>query len=157
MVTVVRRTVRSSPHRDTGETWDVIVDLLADSSSDARSELLSVAGVAASIISERTPKGSPIVVTCKGPRTRIYCTYDDNAIDGTDANENPLTYNPLEGDWQLSLPCNADDLEWVNAALKEKSDRISARDENESSSTKSEGGQAISSGLVLDAEGFANL
>ena len=157
MATVVRRTVRSSPHRDTGETWDLIVELLSVSSENARSELESVAGIAASIISERTPKGSPIVVTCDGPRTRIYCTYDDDAIDGTDANENPLTYDALKGDWKLSLPCNADDLDWVNAALKEKSARISARDENENSSIKSEGGQAINSGLVLDAEGFLNL
>ena len=157
MATVVRRTVRSSPHRDTGETWEVIIELLARSSKDARLELQSVAGIAASIISERTPKGSPIVVTCDGPRTRIYCTYDDDAIDGTDANEDPLTYAPLEGDWKLSLPCNADDLDWVNAALKEKSERISARDENEGSTVKSEGDQASISGLVLDTEGFANL
>lgn len=157
MATVVRRTVRSSPHRDTSETWGVIVDLLASSSSEARLELQSVAGIASSIISEGTPKSSPIVVTCDGPRTRIYCTYDDDAVDGTDANENPLTYDPMEGDWELSLPCNADDLDWVNTALKEKSERISARDENQGLSVKSVDGQAINSGLVLDAEGFANL
>ena len=157
MATVVRRKVRSSPHRDTSETWGIIVDLLASTSSEDRLELQSVAGIASSIISEGMPKKSPIVVTCDGPRTRIYCTYDDDAIDGTDVNESSLTYDPMKGDWKLSFPCNADDLEWVNAALKEKSERISARDENEGLSVKSVDDHAINSGLLLDAEGFANL
>ena len=157
MATVVRRTIRSSPHRDTGETWDVITELLSTSSNNARKELQSIAGIAASIISEGTLKTSPIVVTCDGPRTRVYCTYNDDAIDGSGANESALTYDALKGDWRLSLPCNSDDLDWVNEALKEKSERISARDENESSTTKNENAKANNLGLELDTEGFANL
>jgi len=157
VATVVRRTFRSSPHRDTHETWGAIVDLLTGSSNNAaRTELQSISGIAASIISEQTPKDAPIIVTCEGPRTRIYCTYDDDAIDGTNGNENSLAYDPLKGAWNLSLPCNSDDLEWVNTALKGQSERITARDESQGASIKTEDSQA-NSGLVLDTEGFANL
>ena len=90
-------------------------------------ELLAVAGIAASIIAEQTPKNEAIVVTCDGPRTRIYCTYDDDAIDGSGANEDALGFDPLKGDWRMSLPCPKDDLAWVQAALKKHGGRITAR------------------------------
>ena len=80
-------------------------------------ELLAVDGLAASIIADQAPKDAAIVVTCDGPRTRIYCLYDDDAIDGSDANEDALGFDPLKGDWRMSLPCLADDLAWVQAAL----------------------------------------
>lgn len=130
MSTVASRTVRSSPHRDTTQTWALIVDLLTQGKEGtAKTELESVAGIAGSIIAERAPKDAAIVVTCSGPRTRIYCLYDDNAIDGSDAKEDRLGFDPLEGDWSISLPCPADDLEWVQRALKAKSARITARDQ----------------------------
>lgn len=51
--TVVKRVVRGSPHRDSVETWDFIVELLTQGKSGAkRDELLSVAGVASSILTE---------------------------------------------------------------------------------------------------------
>ena len=84
----------------------------------ARTELLAIAGVASSIITDQFPKDVPIVVTCNGPRTRIHCTYDEDAIDGTNANEDALGFDPLVGEWMLSLPCGEDDLAWVQAALK---------------------------------------
>ena len=55
----------------------------------ARAELLAVAGIAASIIADQAPRDAAIVVTCDGPRTRIYCLYDEDAIDGAEANEEP--------------------------------------------------------------------
>ena len=80
------------------QTWTAIVDLLTLGSSRARGlELLAVAGVAASIIAEQAPKDAAIVVTCDGPRTRIYCLYDDDAVDGSDANEDALGFDPLQG------------------------------------------------------------
>ena len=127
--TVVKRIVRGPPHRDSVETWDFIVDLLTQGRSGAkRDELLSVAGVASSILTEMAPKDAAIVVECKGPRTRIYCLYDEDAIDGSDANEDALGFDPLEGEWFISLPCPKDDLAWVERALKAKSSRITARD-----------------------------
>ena len=131
MSTVVSRIVRSSPHRDTAATWNVIVDLLTQGKQGAvRDDLMAVAGVASAVIAERAPADAAIVVTCDGPRTRIYCLYDDGAIEGADAKEDPLGYEPLKGDWAVSLPCPADDLAWVQRALKAKSTKVTARDQS---------------------------
>jgi hypothetical protein len=128
MSTVARRTF-STPVRDALSTWNAIVDVLAPGASHpARKELTSVAGIAASIISDRAPKDHAIVATCEGPRTRIYCLFDDDAVDGSDANEAALGYDALKGDWAVSLPCHADDLDWVQRALKQHSARITARE-----------------------------
>jgi hypothetical protein len=129
MTTVASRVVRSSPHRDTPATWQVIVDLLTQgASSAARTELLAVEGVVSAVIAERAPKDAAIVVTCDGPRTRIYCLYDEDAIEGSDAKEDSLGYDPLAGDWRISIPCPPDDLAWVQRSLKAKSTRVTARD-----------------------------
>lgn len=155
MSTVARRTFRSSPHRDAYETWQAIVDLLTQGgNSAARTELLAVAGTAASVIADQAARDAAIVVTCQGPRTRIYCLYDDDAIDGDDANEDSLGYDPLAGDWAVSLPCLADDLDWVGAALKKHSTRITARDSAESIATEDSATKASAGALVLDPKGF---
>src|SRR3546814_20149421 len=60
-------------------------------------------GVAASLIADQAPKSAPIVATCDGPRTRIYCLFYEDAIDGDDANEEVLGFEPLKGDWGVSL------------------------------------------------------
>src|SRR6266850_5663350 len=110
MTTVASRVVRSIPHRDTISTWEAIVALLTrGKDGSARKELVSVTGVASAIIAEQAPKESAIVVTCDGPRTRVYCLYDEDAIDGSDAKEDALGYDPLEGEWAMSLPCSKDD------------------------------------------------
>lgn len=154
MTTVASRVVRSSPHRDTVSTWEKIVDLLTNGKDGpARKELLSVNGVASSIIAEQAPKESAIVVTCNGPRTRVYCLYDEDAIDGSDAKEDALGYDPLEGEWAVSLPCPKDDLAWVGGALKAKSKRVTARDmsatigESQTSATQAHA-------LTVDIEAF---
>lgn len=129
MSTVVRRKFRSNPYRDASDTWKAIVDLLTKGkSTPANSDLLSVAGIAASVIMDKAPESCPIVVTCDGPRTRIYCIYDDESLDESSADESSLGFNPLEGDWQVSLPCQKEDLAWVQSALKMKTSRITARD-----------------------------
>lgn len=154
MTTVASRVIRSSPHQDSTASWKQIVDLLAqDRNEAAKKELLSVIGVASSIIAERAPKDAAIVVTCDGPRTRIYCLYDEDAIDGSDAKEDLLGYDALKGDWAVSLPCPVEDLAWVQRSLKAKSTRITARD---ISATLGESGKtaAKSEGLTLDVEAF---
>lgn len=129
MSTVVSRLVRSSPHRNTSDTWVVIVDLLTQGKDgEARRELLSVSGVVSSVVAERAAKDAAIVATCEGPRTRIYCLYDEDSIEGGDAQEDALGYDALQGQWAVSLPCPKDDLDWVQRALKAKSSRITARD-----------------------------
>jgi len=156
MTTVARRTFNSTPRRDAAQTWNVIVDLLTRGKSGPdRTELFAIAGVAASIVADRTPATAPIVVTCAGPQTRIYCLYDDAAIEGSDANEDILGYDPLNGDWHMSLPCLADDLIWVQNALRKHSNRIVARDQGVSA-VADDGGSSTteSSPLVLDPKGF---
>jgi hypothetical protein len=128
MSTVARRTF-STPVRDALSTWNAIVDVLAPGASHpARKELTSVAGISASIISDRSPKDHAIVATCDGPRTRIYCLFDDDAVDGSDANEAALGYDALKGDWAVSLPCDEDELDWVRQALAKHGSRITARE-----------------------------
>src|SRR3546814_5456481 len=50
------------------------------------------------------------------------------SLDGADANEDLLGFDPLKGDWRLSLPCLSEDLAWVQGALKRHSSRVTARD-----------------------------
>ena len=153
MTTIASRTFRSNPHRDTLQTWHAITELLTQGKSGAaRAELQAVAGVAASLIAEQAPKDNAIVVTCDGPRTRIYCTYDDDAVDGSGANEDVLGFDPLKGDWRMSLPCPEDDLAWVQAALKKHSDRITAR--GPEGAVVADQRVAKAEGLVLDIKGF---
>ena len=156
MSTVASRTFRSSPYRDSVQTWAAMVDLLTGGQDgSARRELLSVSGVASSLIADRAPEHAAIVVVSEGPRTRIYCIYDEEAIDGSDAKEDALGYDPLKGAWSLSLPCPEEDLPWVTRALKAASSRITARN---LTATLSEDARAdgLSKGtnVVIDREAF---
>lgn len=152
MSTVASRTFRSNPHRDALDTWLAIVDLLMrGQSGGARNTLLAVKGIAASVITDQSPKDAAIVVTCDGPRTRIYCVYDEDAIDGTGESEASLGFDPLNGKWAISLPCQDSDLSWVQAALKQHGDQITARSLNEAvAEAKSDSNSA----LVFDPKGF---
>lgn len=155
MTTVASRTFISSPGRDALATWTAIVDLLTKGQAGAaRTELLAVGGVAASVIADQSPKDAAIVVTCDGPRTRIRCLYDEDAIDGADANEDALGFDPLKGDWRLSLPCQSDDLAWVQAALKKNSMRITARGLDEAVASDESSTAAKVQTLTLDPKGF---
>jgi len=152
--TVVSRTFRSTPHRNALATWHAIVELLTHGKTgEARTALLAVGGIAASVIADQVPKDAAIVVTCDGPRTRVYCRYDDDAVDGSDANEDSLGFDPLKGDWRLSLPCAADELGWVQAALKKHSSRITARDLAEAATLEATTA-AKAQTLTLDPKGF---
>jgi len=156
MSTVASRTFRSNPHRDAADTWNAIVELLTQGKdSTARKELRAVAGIASSIIADQAPKNSPIVSTCDGPRARIYCLYGEDALDGADANEDALGFEPLKGDWAVSLPCQKSDLSWVQAALKKHSSRITARDQDSGIAVEQAAANAQS--MTLDVEGFLKL
>lgn len=154
MSTVVRRTFRSTPGRDASQTWAVIVDILTRGiHGQNRTELEAVAGIASSLIADQSPKDAPITAVCEGPRTRIYCVYGQDAIDGSGVNEQALGFDPLKGDWSLSLPCPADDLSWVQSALAQHGTRITARELSttvEQSSTT----EKQSAALTLDPKGF---
>lgn len=135
MSSVYVRTVRSSPHRDVSETWATIIDLIANREED-RAVLNAIAGEAASIIADRAPLKAAIVLSCDGPQTRIRCTYDEAALDGSGENEATLGYDPLAGNWHVSLPCQSDDIEWLTKAIAAKTARVTVRDMNESATTE---------------------
>jgi len=153
--TVASRTFRSTPHRDAGATWAAIVELLTQGcTGEARTELLAVGGIATSIIADQVSKDAAIVVTCDGPRTRIYCLFNDDAVEGSTANEDSLGFNPLKGAWAVSLPCEKDDLAWVQAALKKHSSRITARDLDGKVAADADQKASASATLVLNPKGF---
>jgi hypothetical protein len=154
-VSVGSRILRSTPYRDTVSTWHAIVELLTKGrASSARDELLSVVGVGSALIAEKAPESAAIVVTCDGPRTRIYCLYDEDAIDGGDAKEDALGYDALAGDWNVSLPCPTADLSWVQSELKAKSSRITARDQAATLGESTSQAQATTDDFVVDVEAF---
>lgn len=127
-MTVVARVFISLPERSATDTWEHIVNLVAPhASSPARRELAAVTGVACSCISDEALADEALVVHGVGPRLRIYALYGDDAVDGERANESALSWVPTDGEWMMSMPCPADDLEWVQKKLAEASARITAR------------------------------
>ncbi len=152
-MTVLARVVRATPHRSAGEAWDVIVGLLAPNGGAARDELMKVAGVATSLIAAEAPKVDKMVVWGGGPRVRISCVYDEDAITGDNASETKLARSPTDGDWSMSLPCPEDDLTWVQAALAKKSTRITARKLGEKLDTDADEGSSATA-TTPDEEAF---
>lgn len=128
-MSVIARRIVASPVRTASEVWQIIVDLIAPADgSEARSELGAVAGVGCSLIAAESMRTAPIVVSGVGPRVRIYCLYDDDAIIGERANEGALPVDITAGDWLMSLPCPTEDLSWVQTALIKHSRHVTARD-----------------------------
>jgi hypothetical protein len=152
-MTVLARTVRATPFRPADEAWDVIVGLLAPNGGSARDELLNIAGVATSLIASGAPKNDKIVVWGDGPRVRINCIYDEDALTGDNASETKLARSPTDGDWFMSLPCPEEDHTWVQAALAKKSTRITARKLGEKLDTDADEGMSASA-AIIDKEAF---
>lgn len=154
MTSVVARCIASVPARSSDDSWSAIVEMLTrGQSGPKRDELLAVRGTAASLIADQAPKTAAIVVTCEGPRTRIRCVYDDNAISGSGVNESALGFDPLAGDWAISLPCAAEDLGWVQSSLARHSTRITARDLANTEQAKDEAATAAAT-FEIDTKGF---
>ena len=124
-MSIVTRKFSACPVRTAADTWETIVNVIAAASVEARSELFKIEGIAASIISDETPKKDPIIIIGAGSRLRIYCLYDE---DGSteDANESPLSWNPFAGEWEIHMPAEKDELAWVTKALSEKGPKFKA-------------------------------
>lgn len=155
-MSVVARRVIATPGRSATEAWQLIVDLVAAKPSPARDELLGLEGIASSVIASKSMESAPLVVYGNGPRVRIYCLYDDDAIEGEQSNEQTLASSPTEGNWSLSLPVDIEDLAWIQAALKKRSTHVTARDKADNDlaqDSRTEGSQK-SSGVVIDPEAF---
>lgn len=154
-MTVVARRIRATPERGASDAWEMIVDLIAPTDGPARRELLGIQGIASSIISTESPKDAPIVVRGKGPRIRMYCLYDDEAISGDDANETALADCPTDGEWAMSLPADADDVAWVKDALAKKSLRVTVREKSEPFDDREEQAkQASTTEASINTEAF---
>lgn len=158
-MTVIARTLVSIPERSAAATWTMICALLSNKGSAARGELESIMGIACALIASEAMT-SAIVTSGVGARVRIYCLYGEDAIAGDDVNEAALPHDPTDGDWKVSLPCRAEDLDWVRSSLKAKSSRITARDMAETTGDADESqaaGKDKGSLTSIDLEKFLKL
>lgn len=142
----IKRTINSIPIRSAAETWKVIVDLMTGKESKYKADLDAVAGVMASIITDEHPAKEPFIVNGVGDRLVIYCQYASKAVTD-DENAAALPWNPTAGDWWLKVPCDAENLSWVKAALAKKSRRVTAYNvdspEDEKETTKAAAGANV--------------
>lgn len=150
--TVVVRRIASTPARTAAETWLKLLDLVASPGSPGRAELEGVGGVVMSLIAAEAMRVTPITVHGVGPRLRVYCLYDDDAIAGDEALEDPLAWSPTDGDWHMAVPCPSEDVEWVQVALKTKSTRVTTL--AESDETPEAAKSAASEDLQIDRAAF---
>ena len=128
MSTVIVRRVASTPTRTAAQTWEKIAGILApDPNSDGRKELAKASGVACASISSEATGDAAIILWGNGPRVRVYCVFDEDAITAEGVNEDALSKLPTEGDWKMSIPCQPEDVKWSNGALTAVSSHISAR------------------------------
>jgi hypothetical protein len=133
------------------------VDLIAPKTGDSRNELLSIAGIASSLITEAIMSDSPIVVYGSGPRVRIYCLYDEDATTGSKAAESELAFVPTKDQWNMSLPSPTADLAWVAVALKAKSQRVTSRDQSDKVEETEDADQSSSQANQIDKGAFLKL
>jgi hypothetical protein len=127
----VRRDIGSIPHRSASETWQRVLDLITAQGSKDVQQLRDAAGVLASIITDEHPASRAIMVEGVGPQLRIYCRYGLKAVEDGDGVD-PLTWNPTAGDWTMHVPCDAENISWVKAALSKCSPRLKIFDVAES-------------------------
>ena len=151
-MSVVARRIRATPVRTAAECWGVIVDLVCQDDETARKEFGAVAGVASVLIASESFKEQSLVVVGSGPRLRVYCVYDEDAIVGEDGNEDTLSWKPTASEWTAFLPCHRDDVQWVSKNLKNKSPRFRAYDVAQELDEDVAEGRGT--GLTIDAERF---
>ena len=155
MSTMFARRVASTPRRTTTETWAKIVELVApDPNSPARKGLALAAGMACSSISSEATKDAAIVVWGSGPRVRVYCLFDEDAITQDDVNEDLLPKSPTDGDWKMSIPCLPEDVAWSNAKLTSVTSRITARSMDEDVEDEEPKATEAASPMSIDLEEF---
>lgn len=123
----VRRDIASIPKRSAQETWKTIIDLITGSGTVDKKTLENAASVMESLIADEHPGKKPIVLKGVGSRLVIYLLYGENAMEA-DLAIDKLGWNPTAGDWSMSAPCNADDVTWMNNALKDRAPRIKVHD-----------------------------
>ena len=121
----IRRNIASIPVRSAQETWCAIADLVTGLDTVDRDQFEAATSIMESLIADEHPTSAPIVFKGAGPRVVIYCLYDEGAMDaGLDIN--PLNVNPTAGNWRATVPCESEDVDWMNISLKQRAPRITA-------------------------------
>lgn len=151
MSTIARR-IAATPKRTADEAWQVISDIIADSSSPAKKVIDSITGVASAVIADEILQEAPFVIVGSGPRLKIYCEYGDGALSEDDCNEGSLVQKPLLGNWHLYIPCSPEDITWITSALVTVSTFISAYDKDKE--PEIENNQGDLQKLTIDKTGF---
>lgn len=124
----VKRRVASLPFRSAAETWAVIVKLVTKKDSVDAGQLEAAASIVATAIADEHAGATPIVVKGEGPRLVIYTAHGTDAMD-LGAAVDSLSWNPTGGpNWVVFVPCDAEDVGWMNAALKSRASRVVAYD-----------------------------
>jgi hypothetical protein len=127
-MTVIARRFVASPVRSSSECWAAISSAIAAQDAAATAEFDKVCDIAASLINTEVSASEPIVVSGAGPRLKVYCLFGDDAMDGEDASEESLTWNPFAQDWKVYMPCPKDELKWMVPAVAKVSDRFELYD-----------------------------
>lgn len=122
----IRRDISSIPLRTASETWERFVELISGPGALYLDELKVAGRVIATIIADETLAERPLLFEGVGPQLRVYCRYGADAIQ-EGANVDALTWIPTAGDWTFHVPCDAENLPWVKAALA-KTPRIKVFD-----------------------------
>jgi hypothetical protein len=119
----IRRDVASVPARSARETWEAIVEVVTGANSVDVDQLSAAAAIMAALIGDEHLTSVPMVLRGSGPRLLIYCAYGVDAMEG-DLQTEMLSWNPTAGDWRLTAPCDAADVDWMSKALSLCSPRI---------------------------------
>jgi len=155
-MTVVARRFSARPVRTSSETWSAITDLICGINKEAALEFRKVSGITSALIAEEAFLNHPLMMVGTGPRLRVYCLYDEEAVTADERNEDPLKWEPTKGDWKVFLPCSSEDIVWVPDALKEKTAKFIAYD-IEKGIPELDQSKSGSSGLTIDVEGFKKI
>jgi hypothetical protein len=117
-----------------------------------------VGGIASSLIADEAFHQNPFVLIGSGPRLRVYCLYDEDAITADDKNEDALAWKPTEKEWGAFLPCASEDFEWITEALRKQSARFVAYDIAKGIESDSEDAKkSQSSEMSINEERFMSL
>jgi len=123
----IRRDIASIPKRSAGETWKTIIELITGSGTVDKKTLENASSIMESLIADEHPAQKPIVLKGVGSRLVIYLLYGENAMEA-DLEVDKLSWNPTAGDWSIAAPSDADDVIWMNNALKDRAPRIKVHD-----------------------------
>ncbi|MDP2270484.1 MAG: hypothetical protein Q8K32_07095 [Archangium sp.] len=127
----VRRDIASLPARTAKETWSAIVSLVTGAGSVDSAQLEAAASVICSAIADEHCATAPIVLKGGGSRLVLYTVHGSDAMEAGLAVDK-LSWNPTASDsWAMTVPCSAEDVEWMSKALKERASRITVHDVNE--------------------------